>query len=358
MTSLHPLAWWVWAAALATAAIRTTNPILLLLIVAVAGYVVSARRSSAAWAGSYSTFLKLGVAVLAFRLVVQVVFGVRMPGHRLFDLPSLTLPEWAAGVVVGGPVTVESVVLALYEGLRLLAVLACFGAANALASPYRLLRSLPNVLYEAGVVVTVALSFAPQLVISVRRVRAARRLRGRPTGGIAGLRGLLVPVLEGALDRSLQLAASMDARGFGRRGGSHPASPTGRGRGLSAVATAAGTLAVAVGLYGLLDVTAPAVLGLPMIAAGCCALAAGAVTHERGSRRSRYRADRWRVAETVVAASGVTALVALLVTAAIQPAALQPGVFPLEAPVAAPLAVAGVLAALLPAAVAPPGDAP
>ena len=33
----------------------------------------------------------------------------------------------------------------------------------------------------------------------------------------AGMRGIAVPVLEGALDRSLQLATSMDARGYGRR---------------------------------------------------------------------------------------------------------------------------------------------
>ena len=352
MTTLHPVAWWIWAAALATAAIRTTNPIVLLLIVAVAGYVVAARRSSAAWAGSFSTFLKLGVTVLVFRIAVQVVFGVRMPGYRLFDLPSLTLPEWAAGVVVGGPVTLESVVLALYQGLRLLAVLACFGAANALASPYRLLRSLPNVLYEAGVVVTVALSFAPQLVITARRVRAARRLRGRPTRGISGLRGFLVPVLEGALERAVHLAASMDARGFGRRG-----SVGERGRAAGA-ATAIGVLAIAGGLYGLLDVTAPAELGLPLLAGGCCALAAGVISRGRRSVRTRYRADRWRAPETAVAASGVVALVALLVTAAVQPGALDPGVFPLEAPAAAPLALAGVLAALLPAVVAPAGDAP
>ena len=33
----HPGAWWVWALGLATAASRTTNPLLLGLIVAVAG---------------------------------------------------------------------------------------------------------------------------------------------------------------------------------------------------------------------------------------------------------------------------------------------------------------------------------
>ena len=42
---LHPGAWWLWAACLAGAASRTTNPILLLLIGAVAVFVVAARRT-------------------------------------------------------------------------------------------------------------------------------------------------------------------------------------------------------------------------------------------------------------------------------------------------------------------------
>ena len=41
---LHPGAWWLWALGLAAAATRTTNPLLLGLIVAVAAYVVAARR--------------------------------------------------------------------------------------------------------------------------------------------------------------------------------------------------------------------------------------------------------------------------------------------------------------------------
>ena len=166
------------------------------------------------------------------------------------------------------------------------------------------------------------------------------------------MRGFLVPVLEGALDRSLQLAASMDARGFGRRGSarSHGA--------VNTAATVVGFLAVAAGLYGLLDVTAPALLGLPLLAVGCCALALAVATRGGHVVRTRYRADRWRGAETVVAASGLIALIGLLVTAMIEPGALQPGVFPLEAPAAAPLALAGVLAALLPALVAPAGETP
>ncbi len=92
-------------------------------------------------------------------------------------------------------------------------MLCCIGAANALASPRRLLKSLPGALYEMGVACVVALTFAPQLVTDARRIRAARRLRGRTRGSF---RTTAMPVLEGALDRSVELAAAMDSRGYGR----------------------------------------------------------------------------------------------------------------------------------------------
>ena len=50
-------------------------------------------------------------------------------------------------------------------------------------------------------------------------VRAAQRLRGGDTSRVGRLRRLVVPVLEDALERSLALAAGMDARGYGRAAG-------------------------------------------------------------------------------------------------------------------------------------------
>ena len=145
---LHAGAWWLWALGLAAAASRTSNPLLLLLIVAVAGLVVAARRTPAPWARSYGAFLKLGLVVIAIRVLFQAVFGASVGGSRvLVTLPEIPLPEWAAGVRVGGPVTLEALVLALYDGLRLATILACVGAANALADPRRLLRSVPAALY-------------------------------------------------------------------------------------------------------------------------------------------------------------------------------------------------------------------
>ncbi|NJA60641.1 energy-coupling factor transporter transmembrane protein EcfT, partial [Streptomyces sp. NEAU-H3] len=181
---LHAGAWWVWALGLAAAATRTTNPLLLALLVGVASYVVAARRTEAPWARAYGAFLRLAVVVLVIRLGFAVLLGSPVPGtHTLLTLPEIPLPEWAQGVRLGGRVTAEGVLFAFYDALRLATLLVCVGAANALASPVRLLKSLPGALYEAGLAVVVAMTFAPHLVADVRRLRAARRLRGRPDRG-------------------------------------------------------------------------------------------------------------------------------------------------------------------------------
>ena len=190
---LHPAAWWLWAIGLATAASRTTNPLLLVLVVAVAGYVVSARRE-AGTSSPFGAFLRLGLFVIAMRVVLQALLGGGVPGTTiLLRLPEVPLPAAAGGVRLGGPVSLEEVLAAVYEGARLAAVLACIGAANALASPRRLLRYVPATLYDVGTALVVALTYAPQMVDDARRVRAARRLRGHAGRGPRELARLAVP---------------------------------------------------------------------------------------------------------------------------------------------------------------------
>jgi energy-coupling factor transport system permease protein len=346
--SVHPLAWWIWALALATAALRTTDPLLLALLVAVAWLVVAARRSNAPWARSFGSFLRFGVAIIVVRIALQMLFGERLPGHVLFTLPHYALPSWAAGVTLGGAVTTESVVAAFNEGLQLATLIACVGAANSLASPYRLLRVVPSVLYELGVVVTVALSFAPQTVVAAAGIRDARRLRGRPHRGLRGLRGLAVPVLEGALERSLDLAASMDSRGYGRRGDLPD-----RRRRAGQTATLFGTLAIVVGVFGVLDSGAPFVLGLPMLGVGAALLVASLRAAKSSSTRSRYRPDPWGLPEWLTVGAGVSALVSLVAAGHLGIDGLHPDYSPLVAPALPLLPAIGILAAAVPAFASP-----
>lgn len=350
---LHPGAWWLWAGCLAVAASRTTNPLLLLLIVVVAGYVVAARRPFAPWSRSFAVFLRIGVVIILIRVAFAVLVSAPLGTTVLLDLPSVPLPDVMAGVRLGGSVTAESLLAALYEGMRLAAIIAVIGAANSLASPARLLKSVPAALYELGVSVVVALTFAPQLVGDLDRVRTARRLRGRDARGWRALSSAGVPVLEGALERSVALAAAMDSRGYGRAGTSSAAL-----RRTGAGALLAGLAAALIGVYALLDASAPPSLGIPMLALGALLATTGFVLAGRRSTRTRYRPDPWAWPEWGVAACG-------LVTAGVYVAASLAGAEGLSAPVdplgwppLAPVLVAATLVSLLPAWIAPPVPRP
>ncbi len=347
--ALHPGAWWLWALGLATAASRTTNPVVLLLIVAVVGHVVAARRTEAPWARGFKAYLWLGLVVVAIRVVFRMLLDAQHGQHTLFTLPEIPLPDAVAGIRVGGPVSLEGVLAAAYDGLRLATLLLCVGAANVLANPKRLLKAMPGALHEVGVAVTVALSVAPQLVESGQRVRRARRLRGEPGRRFRIVREVAIPVMTDALDRSLLLAAAMDARGYGRS-----ASVPARTRHAAGALLIAGLLAIAVGSYGLLDSTAPRWLGMPLLLGG--AVAGGAGVHLSGRRvvRSRYRPDPWRASEWAVAGVGIAVAAVMVGASAVDPSSLYPSLQPLRWPELPLVPAAAVLAGALPAWAAPP----
>lgn len=345
---LHPAAWWLWALGLAVAASRTTNPLLLALIVAVAWFVVAARRTDAPWALGFRLYLWLAGIIVVVRVGFRVLFGGGPADQILVRLPEIPLP-WAAGVRLLGPVGGEQLLAGFSDGLRLATMVVCVGAANALANPKRLLRAVPGALYEVGTAVVVALSVAPQLVESVLRVRRARRLRGAGPRGFRALRGIAMPVLVDALDRSLALAAAMDSRGYGRRG------TAGRGfRAVTGLLVLGGLVGTCVGVYGLLDGTAPGLFGGPLLAAGLLLAGTGFLLGGRLVRRTSYRPDRWRPAELAVVACGIVVAAGMYLA---DPAGAFPPVSPLAWPPLPALPAAAILVAALPAWLAPPPPA-
>jgi energy-coupling factor transport system permease protein len=347
---LHPAAWWLWALGLMVAATRTTNPFVLLTIVAVAGLVVAARRTASAWGASFVAFLGLGVVLLLMRLVITAVFVDALPGATVVvTLPELTLPDALAGVRLGGNVTAESLVFALYQGLQLLAVLAAVGAANALADPRRLLKTVPGALYEVGVALAVALTYAPRLVEDAVRVRRAQRLRGRPPRGVRGVGRTAIPVLEGGLASSIDLAAAMDSRGFART-----ADVPRRVRRISATLVLAGLAGALVALFALLGGALLPAAGLPVLAVSVLVAGWGALLAGRRSQRTRYRPDPWLLPEWLTAASGLLTAVAVTAAAAADPVALDPvGIVPMVVPAMPVTTLLATLVAAVPAVVTP-----
>lgn len=358
---LHPWAWWAWALCVAAAVSLTTNPLLVVLCAGAVVTVALVKRSDDVWARSIAAYLYLAAAIIVVRLLFQVVLGADRPGTVLFTLPEVSLPGWAAGIRLGGPVRAEFLLISLYDALRLATMLLCVGAANALANPRRALRSVPSALYEVSVAVVIALTVAPQLVVSAVKARRARRLRGSTAKGLRAVRALLIPVLEDAVEQSMALAAGMESRGFGRT----------RRDGRRVVVSATVLLALmllAFGVFMLLGSHGlvappwlPAWTGQAALLAGAGLAAGGFWLSGRSLRTTRYRPDPWLAPETLVCLCGLGGFVVMIWLAGNLPfwpsplrrAWLAPPVEPLAVPQLHPVMLLPPALAVLPLFLAP-----
>ncbi|HYS30621.1 MAG TPA: energy-coupling factor transporter transmembrane protein EcfT [Candidatus Limnocylindria bacterium] len=207
---LNPLTWCAWALAAIAAALMERNPYLQLLLLAILLTVWIAARHHRS-IGYWRAALVLGLLPILFSLVFS-----RFGSHVLFRLPS-HLP------VIGGPWTVEATLYGASTGAALLLTMLVFAIAQTRLRTADLLAVLPRPLYRLGTLVALALALVPQALASLQAVSETRRLRGVRAGWRTGL-GLLLPVLLTTLERALQYAESLDARGFGsqRRTRYHP----------------------------------------------------------------------------------------------------------------------------------------
>jgi energy-coupling factor transport system permease protein len=121
-------------------------------------------------------------------------------------------------------VTSEELSEALFQSLRLVAVGLAFAA-------YALLLDLDGLLLAGGRLrrSVLAVALATRLVPTLERDAAgyveALRGRGLTVEGVRGRARLISPLVAGSLERSLNLAESMEARGFGRPGRTRAPSP-------------------------------------------------------------------------------------------------------------------------------------
>jgi energy-coupling factor transport system permease protein len=212
---MNSVSWWLWSITLAITSIRTQNNIFIFALILLYIVVVNQRRNTQNWANPFKLTLQLALVAMVIRLIFAVLIGTPLPGEVLFSLPRLQLPEWLAGIRVGGDVTKERMLLVFTESMKFAIVLIAFGAASALSSPVQIIKSISGRVYLFGVVLIIAVSVLPQIVQSFNRVLAARRMRGLAKLSVKNFRSVITPVLEESLERALDLSAAMESRGFG-----------------------------------------------------------------------------------------------------------------------------------------------
>jgi energy-coupling factor transport system permease protein len=206
--------------------------------------------------------------------------------------------EWP---LVGGPITLEALAFGMTNGLALGALVAAFAAFGAAMPVGALLRLVPRAFYPLAVVVAVAVTYVPLTLRHARQVREAQQLRGLQVRGWRDGLPLLLPLLIGGLERALQLAEALAARGFAAD------RPPDRLRLLLA-----GGLACAFAGVLLRIAWGQDVLGAALLLAGA-GIALGAL-HAAGrlTPRTHYRAYGWGRGDALTLAGAGLALAALL----------------------------------------------
>ena len=145
-------------------------------------------------------------------------------------------------------VTSEELRNGLFQGLRLTAVALAFSAYALLLDHDRLVQSA-RVARRSVLAVALATRLVPTLERDAAGLVEALRGRGVEVAGVRGRARLLSPLLAGSLERALNLAEAMEARGYGRPGATRAPRPGWSARDRAALVIAA--LLVAIGALWL-----------------------------------------------------------------------------------------------------------
>jgi energy-coupling factor transport system permease protein len=230
-----------WSLSLIAAALILYHPLALL---ALALGVLGAARG----AGVGAALLRsLRTATIVALPIVLVNVLVSRQGLTVFArLGSL-------GPFGRGDLTVESLVYGAVIALKVTLLILVSALASLAVDPDQLLRGMRRLSFRSALTATLATRMLPVLAADSQRIAEAQRTR--PTGSARGARGrvaLLSAVIGGSLDRAMDVAATLEVRGYaaarraGARGtrGAHARQALSR-HDLAFVASAAAVLALA-----------------------------------------------------------------------------------------------------------------
>jgi energy-coupling factor transport system permease protein len=294
---LHAGAWLCWLAAVVVILALTRNPIYLALTLAwIAGVALAAAHVP----NLGQTALPLSPWRFALVVVpLSALFNaltVHVGGTVLARLPA----SWP---LFGGPVTAEALVYGALNGLALTGLFAAFGIATRMLPLRQVIQLIPRAYYAVAVIVTIAVTFVPAMLRQARQIREAQAVRGHRLQGWRSWLPLWLPLVTGGLERALQLAEAMTARGFA---GGPPLHDLWTRAGVMA-----GLILVAAGLL-LRTVWGQAAAGAWLLLAGSVLVVAAIWQAGRRRPHTVYRPAPWRGADWLVAGGALATVAALL----------------------------------------------
>ncbi len=203
---IHPLAWIAWLSAILMIASLTRNPWYLLLLLLWLILVNLTVQSAGGAAPAVVSPLRFGVTVVIMSALFNAL-TVHFGSTVLFRLPKF-LP------LIGGAITLEALVFGMLNGLTLTIIFIAFSIVTRALPVRALIQLIPRAFFPVAVVASIAITFVPVTLRQFQQIREAQAVRGHRLRGLRDWLPLLLPLLVGGLERALQLAEAMTARGF------------------------------------------------------------------------------------------------------------------------------------------------
>jgi energy-coupling factor transport system permease protein len=192
-----------WSATCIFIVLSTTNPVYK------AGVLAAALTALAAGVGLRRIRGVLaGVLLISAFAVLLNFVSAHLGSTVLFQLPD-QIPA------LGGPYTLEALAFGATGGLTIAAAILAATPFSLLLASHEVMDALPAALSRTGAAIAASLNLVPTVAASFVQVTEAQRLRGWRPRGPRSWAEIVVPVVLTSVEGSIQLAESMEARGFG-----------------------------------------------------------------------------------------------------------------------------------------------
>lgn len=332
---LDPRAWVAWGIAAATPPLLGRNPfpVAMVFLAAVAVWAVSRRPQTAS--PGWGLIVRLAVVIA----VIGVVFNLATV--RAGDLEIVTIPEGVP--LVEGDLTWNAAIYGLLSGFGLVTLVLIGSVVGGALNWATVVRLLPDRFLGMAVAGSIAFNLIPQTAVAFQEIREAQQARGHRLRSAGDLVPLIVPLLNGGIDRAMGLAEVLESRGFGAI-----ARPGGRWD-----AWLGGSLIAATGVFAFASAVGRLWIGL---ASAAVVALLGAVLARRPAAfvggRTHYREIRLGRADWLVIAGSACVASVTIVGERVSPGAVTYEPYPrLDVPEVSLPVLVGLLLLFLPALV-------
>lgn len=206
----HPVSWLGWVCGVLVALTVTRNPLYITLVLLCVAIVSAASQPTAGSSPVPLSPIRFAVTVVGLTAAFNAA-TVHFGDTVLFRLPR-ALP------LVGGVITLEALAFGALNGTVLSGLFAAFTVLNQSVPTRALVGLIPRAFYPVAVVISIAITFVPTTLRQFQQIREAQAVRGHRMRGFRDWLPLFVPLLISGMERALQLAEAMTARGFGSIG--------------------------------------------------------------------------------------------------------------------------------------------